>query len=188
MIEKLEDFNQYLVIAGFRNVKIDNADAFFKDIRKRTHNTCVQFFDATLIAGAEHLRFAALNSLNAFKNKLNISSGLAMETLLYASAQNQISSAINLLGIKPNSRQVAVLIMAESQDKASWILDVISKLLPGKRDDSVIELSNEKVDGFKKLFRISDLELEAKTERNGAQKEALLDLIIEHMALLATER
>jgi tRNA threonylcarbamoyladenosine modification (KEOPS) complex Cgi121 subunit len=188
MIEKLEDFDQYLVIAGFRNVKIDYADAFFKDIREKTRNACVQFFDATLIAGPEHLRFAALNSLNAFRNKLNLSNSLAMETLLYASAQNQISNAINLLGIKPNSRQVAVLIIAESQDKASWILDIISKLLPGKRDDSVIELSSKKVDGFKKLFRISDLELEAKTERKGAEKEALLDLVIEHMALLVTER
>jgi hypothetical protein len=52
----------------------------------------------------------------------------------------------------------------------------------------VIELSGKKVDGLKKLFRISNLELEAKTERKGAEKEVLLDLVIEHMALLATER
>ena len=188
MIEKLEDFDQYLVIAGFKNVQINNADAFFKAIRKKTHNACVQFFDAISIAGPEHLRFAALNSLNAFKNKLKISSSLAMETLLYASAQNQINNAINLLGIRPNSRQVAVLIMAESKGKASGILDTVSKLLPGKRDDSVIELSGKKVDGLKKLFRISNLEMEAKTERKGTEKEALLDLVIEHMALLATER
>jgi len=188
LIEKLEGFDQYLTVAGFKDVKIDNADQFFRDIREKTRNACVQFFDATLIAGREHLRFAALNSLNAFKNKLNISSSLAMETLLYASAQNQINDAIKMLGIKPNSRQIAVLVMAEAQDKASRILEIVSKLLPGKRDDSVVELSDEKAEGLKKLFRISDLELEAKTEREGAQKEALLDLVIEHMALLATER
>jgi len=188
MIEKLEDFDQYLVIAGFKNVQISNADAFFKEIREKTHNVCVQFFDAILIAGPEHLRFAALNALNALKNKLNISSSLTMETLLYASAQNQINNAINKLGIKPNSRQVAVLIIAESKDKASRILVTVSKLLPGKRDDSVIELSSTKVDGLRKLFQISSLEMEAKTERKGAEKEVVLDLVIEHMALLATER
>jgi tRNA threonylcarbamoyladenosine modification (KEOPS) complex Cgi121 subunit len=188
MIEKLEDFDQYLVFAGFRNVKIDCADAFFKDIKEKTQDVCVQFFDAKLVAGQEHLRFAALNSLNAFRNKLNISSSLAMETLLYASAQNQISNAIKLLGIKHNSRQVAVLIMAGSQDKASRTLDIISKSLPGKRDDSVIKLSSKKINGFKKLFRISNLELDTKTEGKGSEKEALLDLVIEHMALLATER
>jgi len=188
VIEKIEDFDQYLIIAGFKNVQINNADVFFKEIREKTHNACVQFFDAILIAGPEHLRFAALNSLNALKNKLNISNSLAMETLLYASAQNQINDAIGQLGIKPGSRQVAVLIIAESQDKAFRIFDTIAKLLPGKRDDSVIELSSKKVDGLKGLFRISNLEIETKTQIKGAEKEALLDLIIEHMALLATER
>jgi len=187
-MEKLEGFDQYLVVVGFKDVKIDNTDKFFRDIREKTRNACIQFFDATLIAGREHLRFAALNSLNAFKNNLNISSSLAMETLLFASAQHQIKDAIKLLGIQPQSHQIAVLVLAETQDKASWILESIYRLLPGKRDDSVVELSNAKVDGLKKWFRISDLELEAKTEREGAETEALLDLVIEHMALLATER
>jgi len=188
VIEKLEGFDHYLLVAGFKDFEIDNADEFFRNIRERTGNACVQFFDATLIAGREHLRFAALNSLNAFKSKLNIASSLAMETLLYASAQHQIKDAIRLLGIKPDSRQVAALVLAETQEKASQILVVVSKILPGKRDDSVVELSSEKFDGLKKLFRISNIELEAKIEREGAEREALLDLVIEHMALLATER
>jgi hypothetical protein len=78
--------------------------------------------------------------------------------------------------------------MAGSQDKASRTLDIISKSLPGKRDDSVIKLSSKKINGFKKLFRISNLELDTKTEGKDSEKEALLDLVIEHMALLATER
>jgi len=32
------------------------------------------------------------------------------------------------------------------------------------------------------------VELEAKTEHKGAEKQALTDLIIEHMALLVTQR
>jgi tRNA threonylcarbamoyladenosine modification (KEOPS) complex Cgi121 subunit len=187
VIEKLEEFNKYLIIAGFKDIQIDNTDKFFKDVREKARNACVQFFDATLIAGSEHLRFAAVNALNAFKNKLNISSSLAMETLLYASAQNQINSAINILGIKPSSRRIVVLIIADSQDKASWILETVSKLLSGKRDDSVIVLSGKKSSGLKKLFQISNLELAAKTEE-GTETQAFLDLVIEHMALLATER
>ena len=188
MIEKLEDFNKYLVIAGFRDVQIESADKFLKHIREETDNACVQFFDSSLIAGPEHLRFAVVNALNAFKNKLTISSSLAMETLLYASAQAQINNAIDLLGIKSNSRQVAVVIIADSQGKGSAILEAVSKLLPGKRDDSVIELVSKKNRGLKRLFGISNLELEAETQKEGAEVQALLDLIIEHMALLATER
>jgi hypothetical protein len=58
----------------------------------------------------------------------------------------------------------------------------------GERDDSVLELTNGKVKGVKGLFGISDLELEAKLEKEGFEKEALIDLVIEHMALLATQR
>jgi hypothetical protein len=92
------------------------------------------------------------------------------------------------MGINPNSKRVAVLVLAETQNQASLILESVSKLLRGKRDDSVIEFSKRKADELMKLFGISALELEAKTEKKGAEKEALLDLVIEHMALLVTQR
>jgi len=188
VIERLEGFNQYLVVAGFKNVKIVDIDKFFAEVKEKIGNASVQFFDANLIAGRDHLHFAALNSLYAFKNRLNISNSLAMETLLYASAQPQIKDALKLLGINLNASRVVVLVLAETESQTSSTLDSVSKLLQAQRDDSVVEFSKEKVDGLKKLFQISESELEAKTERKGAEKEALLDLVIEHMALLATER
>lgn len=188
MIEKLQGFDKCLAVAGFKNVKIKDINKFFTLVKEKTGDACVQFFDAELIADREHLRFAALNALNAFKGKMNISSSLAMETLLYASARRQIKEAVSLLGIKPNSRQVAVLVLDASREKADYILKTVSDLLQAKRDDTVIELSEQKFEKLKKLFEISNLELEAGTERRGAEKLALTDLIIEHMALLATQR
>jgi len=184
----LEGFNQHLTILGFRDVKIKDTDKFFQDLKDKAKNVCVQFFDASLIAGCEHLRFAALNALNALENKINISSSLAMETLLYASAQRQIKEAVRLMGIKPNTSRVAVLVLAETPTQTSAVLKVVSKLLGGRRDDSVIDLTDDKAAGLKRLFRISNVELEAKTERKGAEKQALADLVIEHMALLVTQR
>jgi tRNA threonylcarbamoyladenosine modification (KEOPS) complex Cgi121 subunit len=188
VIDRFEAFDQCLLVAGFKNVKIVDIDKFFAEVKEKAGNACVQFFDAALIAGRDHLRFAALNALNAFKGKLNISNSLAMETLLYASAQHQIKDALKLLGIKPDSRRVAVLVLASNPNQVASILEAISRLFKGNRNDSVVEFSNEKTDGLKRLFQISELELEAKTEREGAEKDALLDLVLEHMALLATER
>jgi KEOPS complex subunit Cgi121 len=188
VIEKLEEFSQYLAVAGFKNVKITDVDKFFTDVKAETGKACVQFFNADLIAGKAHLRFAALNALTTFKNKVNISNSLAMETLLYASAQRQIKDALKLIGVSPNSKRVAILILAETQNQGVAVLESVSKLLQGKRDDSVMEFSKDKIDGLMKLFGISTLELEAKTEKKGAEKEALLDLVIEHMALLVTLR
>lgn len=184
----LEGFNQHLTTAGFRDVKIKDINEFFQAVKHETDDACVQFFDASLIAGGEHLCFAALNALNAFKGKVNISSNLSMETLLYASAQRQIKEAVGLMGIKPNTSRVAVLVLAETRKQASAILAIVSKLLGGRRDDSVIDLTDDKVADLKRLFRISNVELRAKTEHKGAEKKALTDLIIEHMALLVTQR
>lgn len=188
MIEKLEEFSKYITVAGFKNVKVIDVDEFFLDVKKRAGKACVQFFDADSIAGADHLRFATINALTAFKNKLNISNSVAMETLLYASAQHQIKNSLKLLGISSKSSRVVVLILTETKEQASATLDSISKLFKGKRDDSVVEFTNEKISRIKKIFGISQLEIEARTEGNRREKEALTDLIIEHMALLATER
>jgi len=188
VIERLEGFDQYLAVAGFKNVRIVDLDGFFTQVKEKTGNACVQFFDAALIAGRDHLRFAVLNSLNAFKNRLNVSNSLAMETLLYASAKHQIKDAVKLLGVKPSCSRIVILILSETQNQASSVLESVSKLLQGEQDDSVIEFSDEKMDELKRLFQISELELEAKTERKGAEKKALLDLVIEHMALLVTQR
>jgi tRNA threonylcarbamoyladenosine modification (KEOPS) complex Cgi121 subunit len=128
-----------------------------------------------------------LNALKAFEKKSNISSSLAIEALLYASAQRQIRKAVDTLGVKQDSSQVAVLIIAENRQEMDDCLKVVLRLIPGERDDAVLELTDEKIGDIKKLFGISDLEIEAKLSRKGLEKEALADLVIEHVALLATQ-
>jgi len=188
LIKKPEGFDKYVAIAGFRNVKVKDVKNFFGSLRKEIGDAEIQFFDAKLIASREHLYFAALNALKAFQNRLNISNSLAVETLLYASAQRQITRAVELLGIKPSSTEVAVLVIAKTEQKAKTTLEIVSKRMQGERDDSVLELSKEKMRGIEKLFGISDIELKAKLTREGLEKEALIDLVIEHVALLATQR
>ncbi len=189
MIIKPADADTAILIEGFREVKIKDVKQFLQTIHEKTDDdACIQFFDASLVAGWEHLYFAALNALNAFKSKCSISNSLAMETLLYASAQRQIKDAVNLMGIKPSTPNVAVLICAKTSEQAKAVLKTVSRLLVGTPDDSVVELTDDKRAGLMDLFNVSTLELEAKTERKGFEKQALSDLIIEHVALLVTKR
>jgi len=186
LTKRLGDVNKYVAIAGFRNVKIKDVNHFLERVRREVE-AHVQFFDAKLIASQHHLYFAALNALKAFEKKLNISNSPAIEVLLYASAQRQIRKAVDLLGIKPHSSQVAVLVIAETKRGADITLEAVSGLISGERDDSVLELTDEKFEGVKTLFGISDLEIEAKLRKEGLKREALVDLVIEHVALLATQ-
>ena len=184
----LERFNKHLTCAGFNNVRITDVNKLLQTLKDETDNACVQLLDASLVAGSELLRFAALNALNAFEGQVNISSSLAIEILLYASAQRQIKEAVRLIGVKKSTIKVAVVILAENLEQASAILKVVSRLLRGKRDDAVIDLTGDKLASLRGLFGISDVELEAKAERRGLEKQALIDLVVEHMALLVAQR
>jgi KEOPS complex subunit Cgi121 len=179
--------NEKITIIGFRNVKIENINTFLETFRIENKNVQIQFFNAKYIASSEHLFFAALNALNSFDKKTNISNNLAVESLLYASAQRQITKAVKMLGIKQDSLEVAVLILTESISQKNEFLKLISNIISGERDDSVLDLTDEKFRNIKQLFEISDLELEAKLQKEGQEKQALIDLVIEHMALLGTK-
>jgi tRNA threonylcarbamoyladenosine modification (KEOPS) complex Cgi121 subunit len=187
MIREVEGFDKYLSLSGFKNAKISNSDVLVKQIRKNVPLVDVQFFDASLIAGSEHLYFAVLNALKAFKNCTNISKSLAVESLLYASAQRQIKDAVKLIGIKENTTRIAVVGIADSLTDAKYADDEALNFINGDRDDSVIAFSDAKIKDIRNLFQISDIELASKT-RNNMDKEIILNLIIEHMAILVTQR
>ena len=188
MIKHIDEFGLCLAITAYKNVKIENVEEFIQNIRKETGNVTVQFFDARFVAGYEHLYFAVLNALTAFKNGLSISKNLAIEILLYAAAERQIRNAVQLLGVREDTAKVAVVVLAESKDEVVKALDKVSSIIQAEEDESILEIDDEKFETIRKLFNVSDLELEAKLERKGLEKEALKELIIERAALLVTRR
>ena len=64
---------------------------------------------------------------------------------------------------------------------------MISASATAQHDDTVLELSKEKKRIIQKTFGISDLELKTVMKKDGL-KEALANLVIERMALTATQR
>lgn len=186
MTQKPEKTSTRITIIGFKNVKIENITTFLETFRRQKGRACAQFFEAKRVAGPEHLYFAALNALNAFKKKTNISNSLAVESLIYASAQRQIKKAVEMLGIKQGASDVAVLIMAENRRENDACTSLVSRMIHGERDDSVLKLTDQKIKTIKKLFRISNREFEAMLKREGLEGEALTHLVIERAALLAT--
>lgn len=188
MLKRIREFGKYVAVAGFRNTKISDVENFLEKARASLGKDVeFQFFDAKFVATWQHLYFASLNALKAFKNGENISKNLAIETMLYASAQRQIKRAMELLGIKPSSSEIAALIIGEDFYNVKAALSSIAKLLSAKRDDRVLMLSKEKIKAIKKVFEISEVEVEA-VMVEGSHEKAILDLVVERMALLAAQR
>jgi KEOPS complex subunit Cgi121 len=188
VLKHLEEFGKYVVITGFKDVRIGDAEEFLKIINKeKPLGIDIQFFDAKFIATWQHLYFAALNALTAFRNKENISKSLAMETLLYASAQRQIRKAMEIMGIKPDTSEMAVLIIGEKPNIVKSALQVVAKHVKAKNEDTVLELSKRKNELIQKTFGISELELKTVMKKDSLE-DALTSIVIERMALLATQR
>jgi len=188
LLKYIEEFGKYAAITGFRNVKIKDTKEFLKKVHKeKPSNVETQFFDAKHVATWQHLYFAVLNALTAFKNKENISKTVTMETLLYASAQRQIRKAMELLGIRSETSEIALLIIGQNPETVKSALPIMSASVNVQHDDTVLELSKEKRRIIQKAFGISDLELKTVMKKDGLE-EALTSLVIEQMALLVTQR
>jgi len=182
----IEEYGMVVEIAGFCGVPFKRADAFLKANRKQAPNGVdVQFFDAELVATSEHLYFAAVNALQAFRNRTNISKTVAVETVLYAAAKRQINRAISQIGVKPASQTLAALIVGVSDSQVQVALEELTAYLGAVPDDSVLDLTPKKIGKIKAANQIGDKELQTATQTT--PEAALVDLIVERVALLATQ-
>jgi len=185
MLHTIEEYTKQVEITGYRNITFATAEAFLKTHRQSPNQVDLQFFDATLIATPQHLYFATLNALQAFHNKTNISKSIAIEIMLYASAQRQIQKAITHIGIKPQTKNMAVIVVGNNQNQIEAQLKGLSIHLGCQTDESVLELTKDKETKIRNTFQIKDQELEK--QNKGNIKKALVDLVVEHIALLATQ-
>jgi tRNA threonylcarbamoyladenosine modification (KEOPS) complex Cgi121 subunit len=121
-----------------------------------------QIFDAERIATHIHLLASAIYALQSFKESRAISKTLGTETLLYSSAQRQITKAIEMLGYKPTSHNIASLVISLQLDGAVDFSKRISEITRGINDDDVMNVrSLEKLETIKKVFEVGELEMES---------------------------
>jgi tRNA threonylcarbamoyladenosine modification (KEOPS) complex Cgi121 subunit len=185
MLYQIEEYGKHVEITAFNYISFEKAEAFLKANRKQTQQLDLQFFDADLIATQEHLYFAVLYALQAFRFKTNFSKTVAMETMLYASAKRQIQKAIKAIGINTQTKRMAVVIVGEDPKGIERLCDTLSGYISSEPDDSFLNLTKEKRAKIQEVFEICPKELE--TETDGESEKTLVDLVIEHIALLATE-
>jgi len=183
-------------IIGFENAKIEDIETIFKELQKieKAHSVTIQLFNSHLIATKQHLQISAYHALKAFKEKRNIAEKINMEIMLYASGQRQIVKAINILGIKPENKQIAAIIISKENNNNRKVHEnVIKKLiqaLNAKESRKVLEITEKKRIIIRKKFNITEKMIKAitkeKTEK--AINNAITELILEKIALLALEK
>ena len=169
-----------VAITGARGVHIVNVDETLKTIQVESQDKVFQLFNADMVAGERHLYYAAVNAVGAQSGGYAISRNLDVETLLYASCQDQISKALRLMGVKHDTRRVAVLVFSDNVNEAKTFAEKIVDNI-GEQDDGVLEISPDKYESLKKAFGI----IEETIKTVGSEPyDALTSLIIEKGALM----
>jgi len=185
MLKHFLEYGKCVEISGFHNVFIEDTPKFLSvlhdDLPK---NVEVQLIDADLVASWQHVYFAILNALMAHATHHNISKSLAIEVALYASAQRQIKKAITLIGIKPVSKNIAVILIGDNPKVEQTGLTAVSMHIGAQPNESVLELSDSKICRIKDVFGISGVELG--TSKSNNVEQTLIDRVIERVALLST--
>lgn len=156
----------HIAVAGFRGCHAgSNTQDLLDRVRELEDGKTVlasQVFDAERIATHLHLLISAIYSLQAFESSRGISKTLRTETLLYSSAQRQIVEAIEMLGIRPGSSNIAALVISLQASNAVDSLMKINMITGGAPDDGVLNIDTaEKLEVIKKVFKIPSIEIES---------------------------
>lgn len=186
MLKYLEQEAQYVEITGFEDIKVEKPEQFVDTMREHKNtDLSIQFLNADLIATWEHLYFAVVNALKAFETKRNISKDLAVEIMLYATAQRQIRKAIEIMGIKNNCTNIAVIIIGKTSNDIETELLSVSEYFGKQPNEKVLKLTSSKSEHIRRSFGITDEEITVVTKNDNVNC-ALVNLVLERMALLST--
>lgn len=152
-----------------------------QDLSKK-NDLAIQIFDAGFIYGKDHLISAYEHAERAIAQEKAISNNIGMEILLYASGEYQIKNALSKLGIKENTKNVAMAIIGEIKNPDAVLEDFFSKLnsegIDLVRDDEVLIGDKSTL----QRFGLSKEELAAVPE------ERWLELVLEKVALLDIQK
>jgi len=184
-IEYLQEYDRYVMIAGLRDVKILDSETVLQQLRHFSNEIETQILDMNGIAGRDHLRFAMLNALKGRAQGRQITESLAVEILLYASAQRQIKNAIAALGVSSNSKNVAVIAIADNKHVLEGLKTELAGIVDGKLDESVLEEGDQAA--VRRIFGITDDQVRALLRSDVTEREAIAKLVIEKMALLSSQ-
>jgi KEOPS complex subunit Cgi121 len=150
--------------------------------------SAIQFLDSSLIVSIGHLLSAAQNAVNAWKGDYMLTRGLDAEILVYASAQRQISRAIENLGIRDGLQSIALVVVGGSKkDVRNVITKMITKV--GEEAKTAFVPDRERLERIMHHYGVNEKEVKALTDSDEIEiwAEALSRCVVSRVSLVALD-
>jgi tRNA threonylcarbamoyladenosine modification (KEOPS) complex Cgi121 subunit len=151
----------------------------------------LQLADASYLAGAPHLFFAAIHALRAFQRGTKRADILGTEILRFAAAQRQITRALTLLGVTNETRTLGGVLLGGPPETLRKAYQEFLNRTKATDAPTVLEITTPaKAASVQQLFEITPTEVAATaaSRRPKDQYQAITKLVYERCALLATSR
>jgi len=87
---------------------IEDPMAFIREVQAELGKEAL-CLDADLVCGREHIDSAVMHAERAFNYGTNASDSFAMEVMLYASGERQLSKAMAKMGLKKGPARIAIV-------------------------------------------------------------------------------
>ena len=120
-ILKLE--SEHIMLAGMK-LRIRDTDGFIRSIRAINSRVAMQAIDANFVAGKEHVLSILQQSLQAKKRGMMLSKRVEIDILIRLACTNQISKALDDIGLKDGINNVLIIAIGKIAD-----LKVVQKYL-----------------------------------------------------------
>jgi len=184
MMIELKEYGLYLGILTVRGVYLEDPDLLLRRLRGDFSGLNVQVLNVKNLAGFKHILVSVLTALEAINHKLNITKNLSMEVLVRASAQRQITEAINILGVKKSICDIAFIVIGEKSEKVEEALNALIRSYGDRVDEHLLE--EDRSSQIMEVYGISEEEVRAENEYSKGRWEAIKNLIAEKVALTLT--
>ncbi len=146
------------MLAGIKKLRITDPDGFIRSIRDSNPTVHVQTVNANFAAGEEHGVSVLQQSLEARRRGTMLSRTIEMDMLLRLACTNQISKALNEIGLKPGINDVLIIALGRMAN----IRTLRSYLGTNyKLTSSVLKLSHAKAKALCLHHKISKKEIGA---------------------------
>ena len=185
---KLPESKLHAWISAF-NARPKSLEELFRSVAENYPEVSIQLVDLDKVPGQRYLTLATVNASKSFHSKQPIAKTLAMELLLYISAEKQIVKALKQVGITTETCRTAAVAVGSRRDRIRAVAIFLSNALgQASQDELLDQWQRQRTKSVRSAFDIGEKELEATIRKNETEWMAVERLAVERSAMLAAKK